>query len=176
MFDTLQNCNNRLILKNCRKRFVNKKTICHVLISTCKMDSFFSQRTQNVTFHVPRHHNARNKLEILPRSIAGDSLTGKTMLVQVGFGIFSFLSPSLFACRDKGFFSSCVFICLWAVTCSPPILNSNISPFPPATSRLRCMHIYEVRFHEPFSFFFFFLFYFTRVWNERRLVGDNKDK
>lgn len=44
----------------------------------------------------------------------------------------------------------CVFICLWAVTFSSPILNSNISPFPPAISRLRRMHIYEAHFNAPF--------------------------
>ena len=85
------------------------------------------------------------------------------MPVQVGFGCFFFFLCVCFVSffssspAEIRVFSLCVFICLWAVTFSPPILNSNISPFPPAISRLRCMHIYEAHLLScAFSFFFFF--------------------
>lgn len=66
------------------------------------------------------------------------------MLVQVGLGLGVF-SPS--PAEIRAFL--CVFICLWAVTFSPPILKSNISRFPPAISRLGyILHMYEAHFHE----------------------------
>lgn len=85
------------------------------------------------------------------------------MWVQVGFGCF-FSSPAEIRA------SLCVFICLWAVTFSPPILNSNISPFPPAISRLRCMHIYEVHFHA-----LFLIYFLAPVCNECRGEGGNNE-
>lgn len=131
------NCDNCLCLASLETR----ETIMSIYADDFyKMDYFFQS-------HIRCLQRNQSNWSITVRLILRERK--KKMLVRVGFVCFS---PRL---QGWGLFF-CVFICLWAVTFSSPILNSNISPFPPAISWLRRMHIYEAHFHALFFVFFFF--------------------